>query len=81
MTITIVDGCAEDTFRPAGRYAEIAQASRAMGLKIADDDYEKIDAMLESNSTWTVFPRDTAADLLVAGYSPSDAMYTQAIAN
>jgi hypothetical protein len=76
MTLTIIDGRVEDTFKPASRYAEIAVACRAMGIDIANDDYEKIDAMLESNSVWATLEKDTAPDdFLVAGYLPNGATY------
>jgi hypothetical protein len=76
MTLTIIDGRVEDTFKPAPRYAEIVVTCRAMGMDIANDDYEKIDAMLESNSIWTCAARDTAPDdFLVAGYLPNGAAY------
>jgi len=50
MTITIVNGGVKDVFRPASHDAEIAVACRAMGMDVANDDYEKIDTLLESNS-------------------------------
>ena len=83
MTVTIVSGRVEDTFKPAARYAEIARACRAMGMGIRDDDYEKIDTLLESNSVWAALAKDTApADFLVAGYLPDDATYNgEALAN
>jgi hypothetical protein len=69
MTLTIVNGRVEDTFKPASHYAEIAVACRAIGMYIADDDYEKIDTFLESNSVWANLAKDkTSTDFLVAGY-------------
>ncbi len=38
MTLTIIDGRPEDTFKPAPHYSEIAVACRAMGMNVADDD-------------------------------------------
>jgi hypothetical protein len=64
MQLLIVDGCAERIVKPAGRYAEIAAASRAMGFNIEDHDYEKIDALLEGPSD----PSDT----LINGYLPCE---------
>jgi len=81
MTLTIVNGRVEDTFKPASRYAEIAVACCAMGMDIANDDYEKIDTLLETNSVWATLPSDTSTDLLVAGYLPQSAAYGQALAN
>ncbi len=81
MTLTIVNGRAEDTIKPASHYAEIAAACRTMGMDIADDDYEKIDTLLESNSVWATLPSDTSTDLLVAGYLPHSAASRQALAN
>jgi len=83
MTITIVNGRVEDTVKPAARYAEIAAACRAMGMDIANDDYEKIDAILENNSVWATLAKDTeTADFLVAGYLPNGATYVrEALAN
>jgi len=80
MTLTIVNERVEDTFKPASRYAEIAVACRAMGMDIADGDYEKIDTLLETNSVWAT-PSNTSTDLLVAGYLPHSATYKQALAN
>ena len=81
--MTIVNGRVEDTFKPASHYAEIAMACRAMGMDIANDDYEKIDNLLESNSVWVTLAKDTAsADFLVAGYLPSGATHRrEALAN
>ena len=80
MTMTIVNGRVEDTFKPALHYAEIAVACRAMGMDISNDDYEKIDTLLESNSMWASLPSDTSADLLLAGHLPHSAAYS-ALAN
>jgi len=78
MTVTIVEGRVEDTFKPAPHYAEIAVACRAMGMDIANDDYEKIDTLLETNSMWATLP---SGDLLLTGYLPRRATYGQALAN
>jgi hypothetical protein len=78
MTVTIINGRAEDRFKPAPHYAEVAAACRAMGMDISNDDYEQIDAMLESNSMWAALPNDPADDLLVAGYTPHSGMLSQA---
>ena len=80
MTITIANGRVEDTFKPASHYAEIAAACRAMGMDIANDDYEKIDTLLESNSVWATLASDASTDLLVAGYLPQSAAHN-ALAN
>lgn len=32
---------------PSPKYAEIAKAARESGMDVADDDFEKIDAMIE----------------------------------
>jgi len=84
MTITICDGPAENVVKPAPYYAEIAVACRAMGMDIANDDYEKIDTLLESNSVWTTLANDASRsiDFLVAGYLPYDgAKYKESLAN
>jgi hypothetical protein len=83
MTMTIVNGRVEDLVRPAGHYADIAVACRAMGVDIANDDYEKIDTLLESNSVWATLAEDTTpTDFLVAGYLPNSATYRkEALAN
>jgi len=81
MTLTIIDGRVEDTFKPASHYADIAVACRAMGMDIANDDYERIDSLLESNSMWTTLASDTSTDLLVAGHLSHGATYRQALAN
>lgn len=81
MTLTIVNGRVEDAIKPAAHYAEIAVACRAMGMDIANGDYEKIDALLESNSVWATLPSAAPTDLLLAGYSPHGATYRQALAN
>jgi hypothetical protein len=74
MTLTIANGRVEDTFKPSPRYAEIAAACRAIGIDIADDDYERIDTLLESNLMWVTPAKDTAPDdFLVAGYLPNGA--------
>ena len=80
MTLTIVNGRVEDTFKPASYYADIAAACRAMGLDIANDDYEKIDTLLESNSVWATLAADNSTDLLLAGYLPQSAAHN-ALAN
>jgi len=78
MTITIVNGRVEDTVKPAAHYAEIAAACRAVGMDIANDDYEKIDAIFENNSVWATLAKDTeTADFLVAGYLPNGATYVR----
>jgi len=46
-------GRVEDAVTPSPRYAEQAAACRAIGMNIADDDYERIDTLHESNSVWT----------------------------
>lgn len=79
--MTLLDGRVTDTFKPAPHYAEVAVACRAMGMDIANDDYEKIDTLLESNSVWATLPSDAPTDLLLAGYSPHGATYRQALAN
>jgi len=84
MTITICDGPAENLVKPATYYAEIALACRAMGMDIANDDYEKIDTLRESNSVWAALASDASGsiDFLVAGYLPNDgATYKEALAN
>jgi hypothetical protein len=82
MKIQILDGRVEDVFKPASHYAEIAVACRAMGMDIANDDYEKIDTLLESNSVWTTLATDAEpSDLLVAGYLPHGATYKESVAN
>jgi hypothetical protein len=74
MALTIVNGRVEDTFKPSPHYAEIAVACRAMGMDVANDDYERIDTLLESNSVWATLGKDTAPDdFLVAGYCPNGA--------
>ena len=80
MTLTIVNGRVEDTLKPAAHYGEIAAACRAMGMDIANDDYEKIDTLLESNSVWATLASDASTDLLVAGYLPKNAAHS-ALAN
>jgi hypothetical protein len=80
MTLTIVNGRVEDTFKPAPHYLEIAVACRAMGMDISNDDYEKIDTLLESNSVWATLASDTSTDLLLAGHLPHSAAYS-ALAN
>lgn len=79
--MTLIDGRVADTFKPAPHYAEVAVACRTMGMDIANDDYEKIDTLLESNSVWATLPSDAPTDLLLAGYSPHGATYRQALAN
>jgi hypothetical protein len=69
--------------RPLPYYAEIAAASRAMGLDIKDTDYERIDALLEGSGS----PKTTLeshrfanpADALVAGFLPRE--YEEPLAN
>jgi len=62
--------------KPLSCYAEIAAASRAMGLDIADTDYERIDALLEgSGSPKTTLESHQFAnpgDALVAGFLPRE---------
>jgi hypothetical protein len=53
MQILDVTERAEDVMKPSPRYAEVAATCRAMGLNIADNDYERIDDLPESNSVWT----------------------------
>jgi hypothetical protein len=68
--------------KPAPYYAEIAVACRAMGMDIANDDYEKIDTLRESNSVWTTLASDaSSADFLVAGYLPHGATHEEALMN
>jgi hypothetical protein len=43
----IIDGRVEDVVKPSPRYAEAAAACREMDMDIADDDYERIDSLLE----------------------------------
>ena len=77
-------GPAEDFPKPSARYAEIAVACRAMGMDIANDDYERIDTLVESNSMWTTAANDAGVsiDLLVAGYLPHNGTtYNGSIAN
>jgi hypothetical protein len=50
---------------PAQYYSEIAAASRAMGMDIKDDDYDKINALLDSKCEDA-----DDADLLVDGFLP-----------
>lgn len=85
MKIIYVTGRVEDVVKPSSRYAEIAVVCRAMGMDIADDDYERIDTLVESNSLWTTALANNAEssiDFLVAGYLPHDgASYKESIAN
>jgi hypothetical protein len=64
-------------------YAEIAAASRAIGLDIQDTDYEMIDALLEgSGSPKTTLESHQFAnpgDALVAGFLPRE--YEEPLAN
>ena len=46
-------GRGEDVVKPSPRYAEVAAVCRAIGMDIADNDYERIDSLPESNSVWT----------------------------
>jgi hypothetical protein len=78
--MTIVDGRVEDTFKPASHYAEVAVACRSMGMDIANQDYEKIETLLESDSVRTTPPSDAPTDLLLAGYLPHGATYRPALA-
>ncbi|MFZ0279993.1 MAG: hypothetical protein WA254_09890 [Candidatus Sulfotelmatobacter sp.] len=68
--------------KPLPFYAEIAAASRAMGLVIKDTDYERIDALLEgSGSPKTTLESHQFADpgdALVAGFLPQ---YEEPLAN
>jgi hypothetical protein len=68
---------------PLPYYAEIAAASRAMGLSIKDTDYEMIDALLEgSGSPKTTLESHQFADpgdALVAGFLPRE--YEEPLAN
>ena len=61
---------------PLPYYAEIAAASRAMGLDIKDTDYEMIEALLEgSGSPKTTLESHQFADpgdALVAGFLPRE---------
>lgn len=77
-------GREEDFPKPSPRYAEIGAACRAMGMDIADDDYERVDNLVDSNSMWTTAANDadSSIDFLVAGYLPHDrATYKESIAN
>jgi hypothetical protein len=78
----IIDGRVEDVVKPSPRYSEIAVACRAMGMDIADGNYERIDTLVESNSMWTTTANDadSSIDFLVAGYLPR-ATYKQSLAN
>ena len=80
MTFTIIDGPAEGTFKPAPYYAEVAMACRAVGMDIRDDDYDRIEALLEMNArrATTVQSLDwfDPAAALVAGYLPYEANET-----
>lgn len=62
--------------RPLPYYAEIAAASRAMGLDVQDTDYEIIEALLEgSGSPKTTLESHQFAnpgDALVAGFLPRE---------
>ena len=64
------------TPEPLPYYAEIAAASRAMGLDIKDTDYEMIEALLEgSGSPKTTLESHQFADpidALVAGFLPRE---------
>jgi hypothetical protein len=68
---------------PLSYYAEIAAASRAMGLDIKDTDYERIDALLQgSGSPKTTLESHQFADpgdALVAGFLPRE--YEEPLAN
>ena len=57
---------------PSPHYADVAGACREMGMDIADDDYERIDALVENSSVWATDANDadSSIDLLVAGYLP-----------
>jgi hypothetical protein len=82
MKIVYVTGQAEDVVKPSPRYADVAMACRAIGMDIANDDYEQIDTLLESNSMWTTALANHAGisiDFLVAGYLPH--AYKEALAN
>ena len=85
MRLTICDGPTENVIKPARHYADIAAACRAMGMDIADDDYETIDTLRESNSMWTTTPANDASspiDFLVAGYLPhAGGAYRESLAN
>jgi hypothetical protein len=73
MKLTYVTGRVEDVVKPSPRYAEVAMACSEMGMDIANDDYERIDTLLESNSMWTTTPAKDASgsiDFLVEGYLP-----------
>jgi len=52
MKLIDVTGRVEDVVKPSPRYAATAVVCRAMGMNIADDDYERIDSLPESNSVW-----------------------------
>ena len=64
------------TPEPLPYYAEIAAASRAMGLDIKDTDYEMIEALLEgSGSPKTTLESHQFAnpgEALVAGFLPRE---------
>jgi len=48
----LISGRVEDVVKPSPRYAKVAAACRERGMDIADDDYERIDSLPESNSVW-----------------------------
>jgi hypothetical protein len=51
--------------KPSPRYAQMAAAIRAMGVSIKDDDYEKIDALLEKHRRTEASKEADPTDLLV----------------
>ena len=71
MTITIVERYARIRSDRRGVMLKSLRQVRAMGLKIADDDYETTPC-LKAIQHGPFFQEDTAANLLVAGYSPSE---------
>ena len=58
--ILIIKNPKDNPFKPHPRYAETARACRAMGMNIADDDYEKIDAM--SDDEFDPSPEESLVD-------------------
>jgi hypothetical protein len=45
-----IDGKAEEMVKPAPRYAEIAAACRLMGMRIEDNEYERMDLLLNAQN-------------------------------
>jgi hypothetical protein len=71
MTFTAIEKKTEKTVggislpRPSPRYAQMAAAFRAMGVSIKDDDYEKIDSLLEKHRKNEASKEADPADLLI----------------